>query len=84
MACQLINDCTYFLFDKEEMVCKLHKEAASTRVCDLIHGTAQPNLQACIDEGALQWTLGGECYGLNKSSLGINSSIKNVKYVIEV
>ena len=60
------------MFDKEEMVCKLHKEAVSTRVCDLIHGTAQPNLQTCVDEGVLQWTQEGANHILTKTLLAIS------------
>ena len=55
MACKFIDDCTYFLYDKNENVCKLHSDVVSGRICDIVHGTPEPSFQACVDNGTIPW-----------------------------
>ena len=54
-ACQIIPDCSFFQFDIEENVCKLHSNVIVNRVCDIVHGTAEPNFQTCFDNGEIAW-----------------------------
>ena len=59
-ACEYIDNCTYFQFDKNEKICKLHSDQVATRVCDIVHGTQEPDFQTCLDMGSLRWALGGK------------------------
>jgi len=54
-ACKFTYNCTYFQFNKQEKSCKLNTDLASNRVCDIIHGTPEPNFQTCLDNGKVQW-----------------------------
>merc|ERR1711894_343953 len=48
-------NCTYFQFNKQEKSRKLNTDLASDRVCDIIHGTPEPNFQTCLDNGKVRW-----------------------------
>ena len=55
-ACQYIQGCNYFMYDQPSKTCKLNTNVTSSRTCDIVHGTAEPDLQTCIDDGKLEWT----------------------------
>ena len=58
----MIDDCTYFQYDKNENVCKLHSDVVSARVCDIVHGTPEPSFQTCLDDGNIPWAEGKLSY----------------------
>ena len=53
-ACQYLTNCTFFVYDSTEKVCKANTNVEN-RVCDIIHGMAEPNLQTCLDNDKLPW-----------------------------
>jgi len=55
-ACQYIQGCNYFMYDQPSKTCKLNTNVTSSRTCDIVHGTPEPSLQTCIDDGKLDWT----------------------------
>jgi len=55
-ACQYIQGCNYFMYDQPSKTCKLNTNVTTSRTCDIVHGTPEPNLQTCIDDGKLDWT----------------------------
>jgi len=54
LACQYINNCSYFVYDSPSKICKLNTQL-SQKTCDIIHGTPQPNLNTCISSGKIDW-----------------------------
>merc|ERR1712126_639693 len=54
LACQYINNCSYFVYDSPSKICKLNTQL-SQKTCDIIHGTPQPNLDTCISSGKIDW-----------------------------
>jgi len=71
MACQFINGCTYFQYDKQEKICKLHTDLVATRVCDMVHGTPEPDFQTCLDDGKVPWDADHGEHGEDRSILAI-------------
>jgi len=55
MACDYINNCTYFVYDNPTKICKLNTLASSRPVCDIIHGTPEPDFNTCVNDGHLEW-----------------------------
>ena len=53
-ACQYLTNCTFFVYDSTEKVCKANTNVEN-RVCDIIHGMAEPNLKTCLDNDKLPW-----------------------------
>ena len=64
-ACQKSQECNFFTFLKDQEVCKLQNANFDTRVCDIVHGTATPSFQSCLENSRIPWT---------------NSSGRNVRY----
>jgi len=62
-ACQYIQGCNYFMYDQPSKTCKLNTNVTSSRTCDIVHGTPEPDLQTCIDNGKLDWTSESEGSG---------------------
>jgi len=54
LACQYINNCSYFVYDSPSKICKLNTQL-SQKTCDIIHGTPQPDLNTCISGGRIDW-----------------------------
>ena len=54
-ACQYIQGCNYFMYDQPSKTCKLNTNVTTSRTCDIVHGTPEPSLQTCIDDGKLDW-----------------------------
>jgi len=54
LACQYINNCSYFVYDSPSKICKLNTQL-SQKTCDIIHGTPQPDLNTCISGGKIDW-----------------------------
>ena len=54
-ACQNVPRCNYFTYLKDNQVCKLQEANFETRVCDIVHGTASPSFQSCLDSGKILW-----------------------------
>jgi len=54
LACQYINNCSYFVYDSPSKICKLNTQL-SQKTCDIIHGTPQPDLNTCISAGKIDW-----------------------------
>ena len=52
LACQYLMKCTFFVYDSTEKNCKLTADIEE-RICDIIHGMADPPLQNCLDK--LPW-----------------------------
>ena len=40
-------------------MCKLHTNLVSDRVCDMVHGTPEPDFQTCLDNGNVPWNAKG-------------------------
>merc|ERR1712018_757738 len=40
------EDCQELGYQKQEKICKLHTDLVATRVCDMVHGTPEPDFQA--------------------------------------
>ena len=55
MACQTLLHCTFFVYLEEEQVCKLQNTNFANRICDIVHGTPEPNFQTCLDENKVLW-----------------------------
>jgi len=68
-ACQFIQGCNYFMYDQPSKTCKLNTNVTSSRVCDILHGTPEPDLQTCIDDGKLDWTSESEGSGDSSQSI---------------
>ena len=54
-ACQKLPRCNLFTFLKDEQVCKLQNANFDKRVCDMVHGTARPSFQSCLDSNRIPW-----------------------------
>ena len=54
MACQYVNNCSYFLYDRPSKTCKLETKL-SQKLCDIIHGTPEPDLNTCLSGGIIPW-----------------------------
>ena len=54
-ACIYVSHCTFFIFDKEYQVCKLHSGNFEDRICDLVHGPSIPNYKYCQDNDKILW-----------------------------
>jgi len=54
LACQYINNCSYFVYDSPSKICKLNTQL-SQKTCDIIHGTPQPDLNTCLSGGKIDW-----------------------------
>jgi len=68
-ACQYIQGCNYFMYDQPSKTCKLNTNVTSSRVCDILHGTPEPDLQTCIDDGKLDWNSESEGSGDSSQSI---------------
>merc|ERR1712038_843245 len=55
LACQYINNCSYFVYDAPTKICKLNTIASSRPICDIIHGTPEPDFNSCVNDGQLDW-----------------------------
>merc|ERR1712038_102982 len=55
LACQYINNCSYFVYDAPTKICKLNTIASSRPICDIIHGTPEPDFNSCVNAGHLNW-----------------------------
>jgi len=55
LACEYVSNCSYFLYDNPTKTCKLYTDESSQRICDIIHGTPEPNFNTCIEEGYIPW-----------------------------
>ena len=53
-ACEYLTNCTFFVYDSTESVCKVNTDIEN-RVCDIIHGTADPTLESCETADKLPW-----------------------------
>jgi len=53
LGCQYIGNCTYFVYDNPTNTCKLNTLATNKPVCDIIHGTPEPEFNSCIND--LDW-----------------------------
>ena len=54
-ACEYISNCSYFVYDNPNKICKLNTMESSRRICDIIHGTPEPDFNACVNDGHLDW-----------------------------
>jgi len=54
LACQYINNCSYFVYDSPSKICKSNTQL-SQKTCDIIHGTPQPDLNSCRSGGKIDW-----------------------------
>jgi len=68
-ACQYIQGCNYFMYDQPSKTCKLNTNVTTSRTCDIVHGTPEPNLQTCIDDGKLDWASESEENGDSSQSI---------------
>ena len=48
------------MYDQPSKTCKLNTNVTSSRACDIVHGTPEPDLQTCMDDGKLEWRSEGE------------------------
>jgi len=55
LACEYVSNCSYFLYDNPSKTCKLYTEESIQRTCDIIHGTPEPDINTCIEEGKISW-----------------------------
>jgi len=55
LACEYVSNCSYFLYDNPTKTCKLYTDESSKRICDIIHGTPEPDFNTCIEEGYVPW-----------------------------
>jgi len=55
LACEYINNCSYFVYDRPTKICKLNTMASNRPVCDIIHGTPEPDFNTCVNDGQLDW-----------------------------
>jgi len=55
LACEYINNCSYFVYDSPTKICKLNTMASNRPVCDIIHGTPEPDFNTCVNDGQLDW-----------------------------
>jgi len=55
LACQYINNCSYFVYDAPTKICKLNTIASSRPICDIVHGTPEPDFNSCVNDGNLDW-----------------------------
>ena len=54
-ACEYVNNCSYFVYDSPTKICKLNTMASNRPVCDIIHGTPEPDFNTCVNDGQLDW-----------------------------
>ena len=66
-ACQNVPHCNFFTFLRNQKVCKLQFANFDTRICDIVHGTASPSFQSCLDYNKIPW--------VNVSGIMINSLV---------
>ena len=57
VACQNIEGCNFFTHLKDQKVCKLQVANFNSRVCDSVHGTANPSFQSCIESNKIPWAI---------------------------
>jgi len=55
LACEYVSNCSYFLYDNPSKTCKLYTEESIQRTCDIIHGTPEPDINTCIEQGKISW-----------------------------
>ena len=55
LACQVRSHCNFFIYLEDENVCKLQMTNFDNRVCDVVHGTPEPEFQTCLDENKIPW-----------------------------
>ena len=63
-SCQNHEHCNFFVYHKDDEVCKLHCLNYASRVCDIIHGPPFPSFQSCLDEGEIPWNSSGNVTNL--------------------
>jgi len=56
LACQYLTNCTFFIYDSPSKICKLNTDPFNKRICDIVHGSKEPSLQQCLDDGEIPWT----------------------------
>ena len=54
-ACENIQECSYFVYDKPMNVCTLSYDTFQNRRCDIVHGPKEPLFEQCIDNQELIW-----------------------------
>lgn len=55
MACQHRTHCNFFVYFQHDHVCKLQTTNFANRVCDIVHGTPDPDFQTCLDDSKVSW-----------------------------
>ena len=55
MGSKFVNKCSYFVYDKPKKTCKLFTNESSKKICDIIHGTPEPDYNTCIESGYIPW-----------------------------
>ena len=55
LACEYVSNCSYFLYDNPTKTCKLYTEESTKRICDIVHGTPEPDFNTCIERGNIPW-----------------------------
>ena len=55
MGCKIVGKCSYFVYDKPKKTCKLYTNESSKKICDIIHGTPDPDYNTCIKDGYISW-----------------------------
>ena len=55
LACQYITNCSYFVYDKPTKICRLNTLKSNRPICDIIHGTPEPDFNTCVNDGHLIW-----------------------------
>lgn len=55
LGCQYVNNCSYFLYDNPTKTCKLYTNESSRKICDIIHGTPEPDFNGCVANGYIPW-----------------------------
>ena len=76
------------MYDQPSKTCKLNTNVTTSRTCDIVHGTPEPNLQTCIDDGKLDWASESEENGDSSQSapagiLGHLNSIDPFAYLFK-
>ena len=57
------------MYDQPSKTCKLNTNVTSSRTCDILHGTPEPDLQTCMDDGKLEWEFESEGSGDSSQSI---------------
>jgi len=82
-ACQYIQGCNYFMYDQPSKTCKLNTNVTTSRTCDIVHGTPEPNLQTCIDDGKLDWASENEGSGDSSQSVANPTTTPAGEFVLK-